>query len=59
MCNKTCKCSKKSLGTISITAEEKDLLVRLLNDTLFRIHDLVVADKILTLLDQAFPITEE
>ena len=57
MCNGKCKCSKS--GTIPLTLEEKDLLVKLLNNTLFNIHDLVVADKILDKIDIAFPITEE
>lgn len=53
------KCNCEEPRSISINEEEKDLLVMVLNDTLFRIHDLVLADKILNKIDSAFPIMEE
>lgn len=58
MCG-SCKCSKKPLGTITLTEEEKDFLVELLGNILFHISDLVIADKIMHKIDDAFPITEE
>ncbi|MDE1866975.1 MAG: hypothetical protein KGI08_04600 [Thaumarchaeota archaeon] len=44
---------------ITLTEEEKDLLVKLLNNTLFRVYDLVLANKILNKIDHAFPIEKE
>lgn len=71
MCKGNCGCKKEIRGqfisekgkktkrVIFLTEEEKDLLVKLLNNMLFRVHDLVVADKILNKIDSAFPIMEE
>lgn len=57
MCKGKCGCKKS--GTIVLNEEEKDLLVKLLNNTLFRVHDLVVAVQILAMIDLAFPIEGE
>lgn len=46
-------------ATILLTAEEKNLIVHLLNEQMFRIRDLVLAHNLIEKIDDAFPIMEE